>query len=87
MRHGKRCPEIPIYTPACNHYAARPDATALASADQRLAERVEEKRADIKRLKATLQRLDEELHELELERGESGDLDARFSRAPRSWTT
>ena len=68
LRHGKRSPEIPVHTAACNHYAARLDATALADADQRLAERLEEKRADIKRLKATLRRLDEEIHELELER-------------------
>jgi hypothetical protein len=72
LAHGKKVQEVPVHWPACSRYTPRQGlVAALAEADRCLDERLLEKRTQAKDLKAALDRVAEEIRELELMRAAS----------------
>ena len=70
LNHGRSTPLVPANTPACSCFKPRPDTAAvLAATDDALEEQAARKRAQVKDLQAVLDRLNEEIDELELTRG------------------
>ena len=74
LAHGKKVQEVPVRSAACSRHAKRPDtAAAIATAEQRLDERIAAKQQKIADLQAAGKRLTGEIRELERLREDVGD--------------
>jgi hypothetical protein len=74
MSLGRKVPVVPLDTAACGYFQKRPDdaAAVLEVVDRQLGARLDDRRAQLRRLEAGADRLREEISEIEAERSKQG---------------